>query len=150
MGHEVDHGYSVRHWDRFMYFQMYVCNMFVLPTLTQRLLNKKDKKVTYRLVFSTPVTRGDLGRPASKLYCLRFSSESRIKLTTEISLIDEAQLNLKYNSEKSRVLCNPTKVGNKRPFNLLGRIFFFLPVRIQRCQLPQRSTLGQGTPTTCR
>ncbi len=44
MRHDVDHGNSVRHCDRFMYFQMYVCNMLVLPTLTQRLLNKKNNK----------------------------------------------------------------------------------------------------------
>ncbi len=54
---EVDHGYSVHHCDRFMYWQMYVCNRFVLPTLTLRLLNKKNKKkVTYRPVSSTPAT----------------------------------------------------------------------------------------------
>ena len=35
---------------------MYLCNMFVLPSLTQRLLNKKNKKVTYRPVSFTPVT----------------------------------------------------------------------------------------------
>ena len=37
MGHEVDHGLCIG--DR-----MYVCNMFVLPTMTQGLLNKKNKK----------------------------------------------------------------------------------------------------------
>ncbi len=44
MGHSVDHGYSVHNYDRLMYWQMHVCNMFELPNLTQRLLSKKNKK----------------------------------------------------------------------------------------------------------
>ncbi len=40
----VEHAYSVHHCDRFMYWRMYACNRFVLPTLTQRLLNIKNKK----------------------------------------------------------------------------------------------------------
>ncbi len=61
MGHEVDHGYSVHHCDRFMYWQMYVCNMFVLPTLTQKASEQEEqKKVTYRPVSSTPVKKSSL------------------------------------------------------------------------------------------
>ncbi len=66
MAHEVDHGHSVHHCDRFMYWQMFVCNMFVLPTLTQRLPNKKNKKVTYRPVSSPPVKRGQNRKEGSK------------------------------------------------------------------------------------
>ena len=55
MGHEFDHGYSGHHCGRFMNWRMYVCNMFVLPNLIQKLLNEKGKKVTYRLVSLMPV-----------------------------------------------------------------------------------------------
>ena len=56
-GTEVDQGYSVHHCDRFMYWRMYVCDRFVLPTLTQRLLNKKNnrRKLLYKPTAKTIV-----------------------------------------------------------------------------------------------
>ncbi len=58
MGLEVDHGYSIHHCDSFMYWQMYVCDMYVCiahpgPKASEQ--EEQLKKVTYTPVSLMPV-----------------------------------------------------------------------------------------------